>query len=317
MKLKPYFLAFLCLLPAFQAIASEPDSTKTEAELADEALYRAYEAFADSLEQTFQYKTGRVTIGNDLAIIDVPAGFKFLDGATSETILTEVYGNPPSEEGYESLGMLLPARYSPMDDSSYVIDITFYDEGYIDDSDAKKLDFDELLETMQQDTRDANPERIEMGYPPFELIGWASPPFYDAEHKKLHWAKELRFGANDEAHVLNYNIRILGRRGYLQLNVIGEMYHLNQVKREIGPILESVNFLSGHTYKDFDPKLDQVAAYGIGGLIAGKMLLKAGLLAKLGLILAKSWKLILIALVGGGALVRKFLGKREKGEGQV
>lgn len=45
-------------------------------------------------------------------------------------------------------------------------------------------------------------------------MGWAEPPSYDAPAHKMYWAKDLLFSGNTE-HTLNYNIRILGRRGVL------------------------------------------------------------------------------------------------------
>ncbi|MFZ2898976.1 MAG: DUF2167 domain-containing protein [Saprospiraceae bacterium] len=311
-KLQLLPILFLLTQPAS---ANNPDTSYDV--LIDQALEEVmFQAYIDSLERAFQYQTGLVSIGNGLATIAVPPGFKYLDGPTSEFIFTKLYGNPPSEPGYESLGMLLPEGRSPLDDSCYVIDIHFYDEGYIDDSDAKGLDFDELFITMQEDIRMANPERIENGYLPIELVAWASPPYYDDQNKKLHWAKELKFGDSEE-NTLNYNIQILGRRGYLELNVVGEIYLLEQIKSEIDPVLASVNFEKGHTYREFNPNLDEVAGYGIGGLIAGKLLLKAGLFAKLGLFLAKFWKVLLIALAGAGTFIRRIVrgNRRDRGAG--
>ena len=164
---------------------------------------------------------------------------------------------------------------------------------------------------MQEDTENSNEYRVSEGYETIELIGWAASPFYDSEHKKLHWAKELKFGDSD-VHTLNYNIRILGRRGYLELNAIGGMSELPLVEESIPYILQSVSFNEGNRYADFNPSMDKVAAYGIGGLIAGKMLLKAGLLAKLGIMLAKFWKIIALGLVALGAGLKKyFSGKKE------
>ena len=40
--------------------------------------------------------------------------------------------------------------------------------------------------------------------------------------KKLFWAKRLQFG-DQQGETLNYNIRVLGRRGVLDLNVIASM----------------------------------------------------------------------------------------------
>lgn len=87
------------------------------------------------------------------------------------------------------------------------------------DEDAADIDYDELLEEMQDDIRDANPDREAAGYGTIELLGWAEAPHYDATSKKLYWAKELRFDGSDET-TLNYEIRALGRRGILTMTFI-------------------------------------------------------------------------------------------------
>jgi len=277
-----------------------------------ESEYRlATEKYFDSLEQTLVYERGEVSLNGGVVIINVPSGYKYLNGKDSEMILTEIWGNPPSEEGDKSLGMLVPEDESIFIDSTYSINITYSEEGYINDEDAKDIDYDDLLASMQADSEMINEYRVENGYAPVYLIGWGSPPYYDAINKKLHWAKELRFG-DDPDNTLNYNIRILGRRGYLQLNVIGYMDVLPEVRDNIDPILNSVSFTEGNKYADFNPKFDKVAAYGIGGLIAGKVLAKAGILAKIGVLLAKFWKFIAIAFVGIVAGVRRFFGKKEE-----
>ena len=153
---------------------------------------------------------------------------------------------------------------------------------------------------MQDDTEEGNAYRTQEGYPTIELVGWASTPFYDADAKKLHWAKELRFEGYDES-TLNYNIRILGRNGYLNMNAIGDMEALPYVQKDIDRIIEAVEFSQGNTYADFDSSIDEVAAYGIGGLIAGKILAKAGFFA----IILKFWKIIAVAAVAGFATLRK------------
>ena len=79
-----------------------------------------------------------------------------------------------------------------------------------------------------------------------------------------------------------------------------------------------MEFNEGNTYADFDPDIDEIAAYGIGGLIAGKVLAKVGLLAGLlkfvkviGIGLAKFWKPIAIGLVALAAGLKKFFFKSE------
>jgi uncharacterized membrane-anchored protein len=168
------------------------------------------------------------------------------------------------------------------------------------------MDYDDLIKDMKKDMTAANEYRLQNGYGRLDLIGWASEPYYDAESKKLHWAKELHF-EGEESNTLNYNIRVLGRKGVLQLNFISEMQELPLVKAEIPTILPSVDFNSGYQYREFDPKLDKIAAVGIGGLIAGKVLAKTGILV----VLAKFGKFIIAGVLALGVFLRKlFMGNR-------
>lgn len=308
------FYLFLLLLGAPQFLwASSEDSTAVNPPN-EEAIMEAYYSWLDSVSATLNYHADTtISLGDGLAFLQVPAGFKYLNPTDAEMVLVELWGNPPSSPGTESLGMLFPSHSSPADTGSFAINITFSEEGYIDDSDAKDIDYDDLLEEMQADIELENEDRVSNGYEAIHLIDWAADPFYNAEEKKLHWAMDLQFGEETQ-HTLNYNIRILGRRGYLRLNVIAGMDALEEVQQNIDPILASITFQDGHRYADFDSNIDKVAAYGIGGLIAGKVLLKAGLLAKLGLLLAKFWKVIAIGAVGLIAAGRRFFSKQEPTE---
>ena len=122
-----------------------------------------------------------------------------------------------------------------------------------------------------------------------------------------HWAKEIKFG-NAEVNTLNYNVRILGRKGVLVLNAVAAMTELGEVQKSIDPVLSSFAYADGSRYDDFDPKIDEVAAWTIGGLVAGKVLAKAGLFA----FLLKYIKLIGLGVVAlGGALWRWYKRKTE------
>jgi len=271
-------------------------SQENEEILSEEAQI-AYLKRLDSINESFNYDYGKISLENGLAEIDIPENYKFLNAEQSKYVLTDLWGNPPSEV----LGLLFPKNINPIDDNfTYAVEVTYSSDGYIDDEDAKDLDYDNLLEEMQDDTSAANPERKELGYPEMELIGWASKPFYDADEKKLHWAKELSF-EGEEINTLNYNIRVLGRKGYLNLNAIGTIDILPEFKKDVDEILNSVHFTDGNKYADFNPEIDEVAAYGIGGLIAGKLLAKAGFFA----LILKFWKIIAIAVVGAFTVFKK------------
>ncbi|MRG45601.1 DUF2167 domain-containing protein [Chitinophaga sp. SYP-B3965] len=266
----------------------------------------ALKQYSDSINASFTYKTGKIELG-DGAVLNVPKGFRYLDPAQSHRLLEEVWGNPP---GSETLGMLLPDSLGPADPTCYAFDIAFEKMGYVKDEDADKIDYDELLKDLQKETKERNPDRLKQGYPAIEFVGWAAKPYYDKANKTLHWARELEFGGSPE-HTLNYNVRILGRKGVLSLNAIGDMTHLGVIKQNIPAILQSATFSEGHAYADFDSNADEIAAVTIGGLVAGKVLAKVGFFA----IILKFGKVIVFGLIGAGAAVWKFItGRRRRKE---
>ena len=60
--------------------------------------------------------------------------------------------------------------------------------------------------------------------------------------------------------------------------------------------------------------MDQVAAWTIGGLVAGKILAKAGLFAVILKFLAPIWKFLLIAVVPIGAWFKKRFARKQTEE---
>ncbi|PTX22525.1 putative membrane-anchored protein [Pontibacter mucosus] len=257
------------------------------------------------IENSLNYQYGEISLGDGLAKIKVPEGFKYLDADQSEYVLTELWGNPATGT---TMGMLVPKDKGVLDDDVWVFDIEFDEIGYVEDKDAEDIDYTELLASMQEDMLAASKERLANGYEEIQLIGWASSPYYDKESKILHWAKELKFGES-ETNTLNYNIRILGRRGVLMLNAIANMESLPAVKQNIPLITSSVAFEQGHSYFDFNPDIDEVASWTIGGLVAGKVLTKVGFFT----MILKFWKIIAVAAVGlGSALWKRFRGRKEE-----
>jgi uncharacterized membrane-anchored protein len=107
--------------------------------------------------------------------------------------------------------------------------------------------------------------------------------------------KHLLFDGKE--NTLNYVIRVLGRRGVLSLNVVGDMTILPTIDRQVGSILQMVQFNPGNTYAEYDSKSDHAAAYGLAGLVAGGVLVKTGLLKGLIALLVASPKVIGAAIV--------------------
>ena len=268
----------------------------------------------EEFESKLAYKTGTVQVSGGMATIKLPESFRYLDEEDSRKVLV-AWGNPP-EAAAGVLGMLVPSATSPLGEDGWAIVITYDDDGYVSDEDAKTLNFDKMLSEMQEQTTETNKLREKEGFEPVMLVGWAEPPHYDAASHKLYWAKELKFGESKD-HTLNYAIRILGRRGVLQLNAVSSIGQLAAVKEGTPDVLAAVEFNEGHRYSDYLPGTDKAAAYGIGGLILGSAAAKAGLFKGLWLVLLASKKLVFGGLVALGALVKKFLGGNKDAAAQA
>jgi len=260
----------------------------------------------EQVEARFHYQTGKVVIGGGLATLELPKTFRYLDPKETDLVLT-TWGNPP---GNTTLGMLVPTGTSVFAAESWAVVIQYDEDGHVDDADAAKIDYAKMLRDLQRQTRDDNDERTKAGYPPVEFVGWAETPSYDGSSHKLYWAKDLRFGTERGPHTLNYNIRVLGRRGVLILNAVATMDQLQSVKAGMANVIAFVDFNEGHRYGDFVAGRDKVAEYGIAALIAGGIAAKAGFFKLLlaGILALK--KVLVVAVVAIGAWLKRLFGRK-------
>lgn len=266
----------------------------------------------EELEAQLGYQTGVVNLPGGTATIRLPESFRFLDSEGSRRLLTEGWGNPAgAADGV--LGMLIPVEFSPLSPEGWGIVITYEEDGYVNDDDAAGTDYEKLLKQMQDDTVAANDEREKQGFEPVTLVGWAEPPSYDPAAHKLYWAKELVFGESAESeHTLNYNIRILGRRGVLVLNAVASMNQLPSIRDESRGILSAVDFNEGHRYTDYLPGKDKAATYGVAGLIAGAAAAKAGFFKVLWVGILAFKKVIVVGLIALAAALRRLFAGRSQ-----
>ena len=266
------------------------------------------QAAAEQLVKSLSFRDGEIAVPQAEAHFRLGPNFRYLEKADTRKVLEQLWGNPPDDT---VLGMIVPTEPTLLEDSSWAVVVTYSDEGYVSDEDAAKIDYDEMLASMKDSTQEENAARKEAGYGAVELVGWAVPPRYDGASKKLYWAKELAFEGS-QGHTINYDIRVLGRRGYLSLNAVAGMSELPVVQTGMQQLLTMTEFDAGARYADFDESTDKVAAYGVAALIGGGLAAKAGLFAKIGLVLAKFWKLLLIGIVAICALIKRFFSKKEQ-----
>lgn len=244
---------------------------------------------------------GTAKVGS-YAEVKLGAGWLWLKSKDAQKFLREM-DNPADDS---ILGIALPPDFA---DSGMFAVYTYDDEGHVDDS--EEPDYAELLAQMQEETKASAAYRREAKLPTVELLGWAEPPHYDKAQRKLYWAKKLQFEGN-EGVTLNYNVRVLGRAGTLEINGVGDLEQLKEVAAHCKTLLAVTDFVDGQRYTDFNPSVDKVVAGGIGALIAGKMAVKVGLFAKLLGVLKVAIKPILVGLVLiGGFLVKLFTGRKK------
>ncbi len=319
-------LSFAIILASFQlsaqntvAVKAETDTVAVEAEtdtiLSEEndttslsSFSKEFQELLALLKDSVHGTKGNVYLPECNATIHVPQGYMYLDKKQTQHLMSDIWDNLPDDDILGSLAIDTANIFIEIQ-TAFII---YFDNcGYVKDDDANSIDYDDMLEDMKKSAKEDSKTRIENGLDGYELVGWAERPYYDKDLKVLHWAKQLKFN-NDSSDVLNYDIRVLGKNGYMILQAISDMEELPNIKAISNQLVSSVEFDNGYTYNDFDPTKDKIAEWTIGGLIAGNILAKAGLFTKLGLLLAKFWKVILVAIVAIGAFFKKIFGKKEE-----
>jgi uncharacterized membrane-anchored protein len=302
--MKKMISCFAALLLSVLVFAKDRDSTQLAAEKQAAALEALYDRL-DSAEASIHYQTGTIALSNNVAQLVIPKGFKFIDAKQSQFILESLWKNLPNPD---VLGMIVQDSFHVNNFNADWAFMVSYDEmGYVKDNDADKINYDELLVDLKKGNEESNTERKRLGYDQMWLLGWASNPYYDKQNKVLHWAKKYSVEAAEDT-TLNYDVRVLGRKGVLSLNAVGTISQLAEVKKNIPAVLQMAQFNKGYKYEEFDSGVDKVAAGTIGGLVAGKVLAKVGFFA----IILKSWKLIALAIAGGFAAFKRFFTGRKK-----
>ena len=234
----------------------------------------------------------------NIAQVTVPVGYQMYDGATTRALM-KAEGEPTS--GNE-LGMYMPTN------GNWSVIFEFDDVGYVKDDEKDKLDADKLLSAIKRGTEEANKERVSAGHAPLVIVGWEVPPKYDPQTHNLEWA--IRATSEDQP-ILNYNTRLLGRKGVMEAVLIVEPAKLEATLPEFRKMLTGYSFQSGQSYAEFRSG-DKVAKYGLAALVLGGAAVgaaKLGLFAWVAVLLKKGWKLIIIAVGAVAGAIKKVFAK--------
>jgi len=143
----------------------------------------------------------------DYADVQVPAGYRFADGAMVQEMMRSS-GEPVS-------GRELGAIFSEA--AKWFVVFLFDEVGYVKDDEKNQLDADKLLKTIKSNNDAGNEYRKKNGVAPLNIIGWEKQPAYDEKSHNLEWA----IRAESEGRlILNYNVRVLGRKGVMEVILV-------------------------------------------------------------------------------------------------
>jgi uncharacterized membrane-anchored protein len=272
---------------------------------AEESTPGQQQITAEEFMASLHPQEGNITLPGGIATMALTDKFQYLSPESAEKLLVEGWGNPP---GNQTMGMVIPKSVNPLSEQGWGVVISYDQDGYVSDEDADDIDYGDLLDDMKEESEEINKQRIDMGYGSMKLIGWAEQPTYDKQTHKFYWAKEFQTEAVENS--LNYNIRVLGRKGVLVLNAVAGMNQISTIKNEMPDLLAVTEFTSGNRYEEFKEG-DHVAEYGLAALVAGGVAAKLGFFAKLGVFFVAFKKFIIIGVVALFAFIGNLFKKKK------
>jgi uncharacterized membrane-anchored protein len=241
----------------------------------------------------------------DEAQLALPEGYGYVPPKEAAEFM-RLMGNPSDSR---FLGLVVPLG----GDGHWMIWVQYESSGFVKDDDAKHWDAEELLKSLKEGTEAGNAQRAELGLPELVVTRWIEPPAYAAPTHRLVWSAEAKLkNGTDADPTVNYNTYVLGRDGYVSMNLLTQASTVDSDKLAARRLLGQVTYNSGKDYGDFKPSTDKVAAYGLGALVAGVAAKKLGLLALFAATVVKFAKVIMLAVAGVGAVIAKWFKGRGK-----
>jgi len=290
----------LCILPLIAALGAPALAAHAPPSAQQQAVQKAAAAAHAALVRG----PANVTL-RDQATLALPEHFGFVPRKEAVPLM-EAMGNTVDEE---FLGLVYPLGDGANTD--WFVTLDYSASGYVKDDDAKHWDADKLLQSLKDGTEEGNAERVKIGVPPLVVTRWIEPPAYDGNAHRLVWSAEAkRKDGADNDPTVNYNTYLLGREGYVSLNLITSASTVAGDKAAAHALLDAMSFNSGKRYGDFNSSTDKVAAYGLAALVAGVAAKKLGLLAILAAMAVKFAKVIAVAVAGLFVGIKRMLKSR-------
>lgn len=233
-----------------------------------------------------------VDLGKNLAELMLDEEYIFANAGDTRKLM-EMIGNPPSNS---EIGLIGPRT----EGQDWYIVFEHEAVGFIKDDEKGKIDADAIIKNIKAGTERSNEYRRKKGIPPLHVKGWYKEPYYDEETHNLTWAILGESGGHE---IVNHNVRMLGRDGYISAVLVTDPETLDGLIGELDGVIANVAYKQGRSYAEY-VKGDKIAKYGLTALIAGGAATAA---VKFGLFkyLAKFWKIIAVGAVAVFSAIAK------------
>jgi uncharacterized membrane-anchored protein len=297
---RPFILALILAAPA--VFADKAPAAPVEEQITPEQA-RAFE------KEAFGYQDGPINgdLGN--ATVAVPAKFMFTGMAGTRKWAEATSGAADGDER----GLLQPFG------GNWTALFRYEETGHINDDDKDEIDAKAILDGYVEGTRAGNEQRRTQGIPAIvpESLKWEVPPYYNEATHAVEWAiAATEEGTNER--IVNFNTKVLGRQGVTSVVLMfGNETQLTDVLPQFRDVMGKFSYKAGETYGEYK-KGDKLAEYGLAALVGGgavAIAAKTGLFAVLFKFLAKGAKLVIVAVVGLGALIvngaKKLMGRKD------
>ncbi|MFT3868914.1 MAG: DUF2167 domain-containing protein [Nibricoccus sp.] len=232
-----------------------------------------------------------------VAELTLPEGYSFV-GPDS---LDKFYALTQNTRSGNEVGVVLSPAH-------WLLFFDYDDIGYVKDDEKKDLDAAKLYQTIEEGQIAANESRKKKGWDELKLRGWATEPHYDEKTHNLKWAFKLSSSSDQHQSIgINENIKLLGRGGVMNVVLVGDLEAFKEQEAQADQLLTEFRYVPGSKYAEFRSG-DKIAKIGLTALVvggAGVAAAKLGLLGKLGGLLAKLGKGIVLIVAGIGAAIAK------------
>jgi len=247
------------------------------------------------LDQYNWQTSGTGKIGSH-ATIEIPEGYRFLNGSETAEVMA-LFGN-------------LPASYEGMigtEDLDWFVVFEFEDAGYVKDDEKDELDAAELLDALREGEEASNEERKRRGMETLTTVGWAVEPNYNEATNNLEWGVILE--GSDGGRNINFLTKLLGRHGIMHTTLVCDTDQLDAVLPKYQNLLTTFDYNSGQTYAEFEEG-DKVSEYGLKALVAGGAIFaaaKLGLFGTIALWFKKALKFVIAGVVAIGVFLKRLI----------